>query len=36
MQDFFRNLGKFWADNWKTILLSAATTIVMRLLLCLL
>lgn len=29
----FKKLGGFLADNWKTILLSAATTIVMRLLL---
>lgn len=33
MKAFWENAKEFWADNWVTILLSAATTIVMRLLL---
>lgn len=33
MKEFSKNAKEFWTDNWVTILLSAATTIVMRLLL---
>ena len=33
MKNFFEDVGEFLADNWVTIVLSAATTIVIRLLL---
>lgn len=33
MKNFFEDVGEFFADNWVTIVLSAATTIVIRLLL---
>ena len=33
MHDFFENLSEFLSDNWLTIVLSAATTIAVRLLL---
>lgn len=31
MHDFFENLGEFLSDNWPTILLSAATAILVNL-----
>lgn len=33
IKNFFEDVGEFLADNWVTIVLSAATTIVIRLLL---